>query len=166
MGKPDHSPPSNADVKSEQSNTSGVVQLYPQAPGTSSGRLLRPGVVQLYPQAPGTCSGRLLRPGGGPAIPLGSGYKFWSPCTTWGWSSYTPRHRVQVQVAFYDLGVVQLYSQAPGTNSGRLLRPGGGSAVLPGTGYKFWSPFTTCMGCRWTYFPWSSHPEGWPLTSL
>ena len=68
---------------------------------------------------------------------------FWSPFTTWGWSSYTPRLRVQVLVALYDLGVVQLYPQAPGTSSGRLLRPGGGPAVLPGTRYKFWSPFTT-----------------------
>ena len=48
---------------------------------------------------------------------------FWSPFTTWGWSSCTPRHQVQILVAFYDLGVVQLYSQAPGTSSGRLLRP-------------------------------------------
>ena len=80
MGKPDHSPSFNADVESDRSNTSGVVQLYLQAPGTSSGRL--------------------LRPGGGPALSPGNGYKFWSPLTTWGWSSYSPRHRIQVLVAF------------------------------------------------------------------
>jgi hypothetical protein len=48
-----------------------------------------------------------------------------------------------------------------------FVTPGqGGPVILPGTGCKFWSPFTTCLGCSWTYFPWSSHAEGWLLTSL
>jgi len=124
-----------------------VTQLYPQAPGTSFGRLLRPawvavGLIPLVTTWGSLTSHLSLMP---TSRANGSTHR--------GWSSSTPRHRVQVLVAFNDMGVVQLYPQAPGTRSGRLLRPGGGPAIPPGTWYKFWSPSTTCVGCSWTYFP-------------